>query len=613
MSDVLSLTHEAEEAIFGESLLAREIQLKLIKTGLGPLDLCHVIKTESFNHKKKTKTNQKAHKVVGFYHYVIGVDTSNIGSIVKYLHLLLKSQENARFLKKKWSIVSGGVCVDVEPHITSLISSVQKPNALKTENDGLNESTFDEDYLNYEENLNEKFKSKKIEKIQMKNSNQKFKMSDNFSVFLMKNIKISQNDDDDYDYDDYHITDNNDNYNSQDNLEKSRINKHTVTRINANQSAQKIRKYRKQATVWDETLISSFFRKVISHYINPFQKIPIVNIVENQFDYENENQLFNLTEAVFWKGKKLGCSQPRIVPSNGYNFYVKLVQRYLFGQYRFNLFIKFFTQFLDEEPEVAIPISKAYLKLKDAKSALTVLTNQYKKKINSVPLISQLIKTLLVSNKINKAVKLARHLTSIVPFYPKPYLLLAKAHLRQKNFHSVLVNLNNIPFQTNNNCSRNSIICFDEMFPTPARITIPNSSKFKANFEYLCSQNFEDPIFLKKSGKIPEIKEKSKSKFSDLPSLSLKNPLEKKIYKILIDFSNEYGWERMMESRVEVFQKNIRSLVGNKKKKRVPFGEIINYNFQNFSEITQKEKDELIEIIEENESKMIQKAKNMKT
>ncbi|KAJ5067674.1 bud site selection protein [Anaeramoeba ignava] len=624
MSDILSLTHEGEEGVFGESLLARQIQLKLTKTGLGPPDLCHVTKTESYNRKKKTKANQKAHKVVGFYHYVIGVDTSNISSIAKYLNLLLRSQENAGFLKKKWSVVScsyysfnafskldlhihftlpnklqfffidrNGSCIDAEPHITNIVSSSSNTKLNHLENSEKNNS-----HSQRRDSRNKKFERNQMKSFsgnEMNNLNGNSNGNENSNENQNENLNSNQNENQNL------------NSNQNENIKNNNNINNIIIIDNINPNQQK-----KEATIWDETFISSFFRKVIAQYINAYTKIPIIHIVENQIDNDNENQLFNLLAAVFWKGKKLGCSQSRIIPSNAYNFYIKLTQKYLFGQYRFTFAIKFFSQFLEQEPEVAIPISKAYLKLKDVKNALLVLMNGYNRKISSVPLISQLIKTLLVSNKIAKAVKLARHLTSIVPFYPKPYLLLAKAYLKQKNFHSVLVNINSIPFQTNNACSRNSIICLDGMFPTPSRITIPNLPKFRSNFEHLFSQSFEDMDFLKRSGKIPEIKEKIKSKFSDLPSLALKNSLEKKIYKILIDFSNEYGWERMMESRVEVFQKNIRSLVGNKKKKRVPFGEGIEYDFGNLAEITPNEKNELVEVIEENERKLLQKAKNTK-
>ncbi|KAJ5073952.1 hypothetical protein M0811_08225 [Anaeramoeba ignava] len=104
MTEWLSFTHEMVENVLGESFISRQNQLKQTKIGLGSPDLCHLIKSSSSNPKNDPAS------LVGFYHHVIGVDTSSLAGIASYFGRLINSQKNSKFFQKNWTILSGTYC-----------------------------------------------------------------------------------------------------------------------------------------------------------------------------------------------------------------------------------------------------------------------------------------------------------------------------------------------------------------------------------------------------------------------------------------------------------------------------------------------------------------------
>eukprot|EP01156_Anaeramoeba_ignava_P007454 Anaeramoba_ignava/a352130_51.p1 GENE.a352130_51~~a352130_51.p1 ORF type:complete len:544 (+),score=99.45 a352130_51:46-1677(+) len=88
-SESLKHTHESVENQLNESIATRKKILEKMK-GIGPPDLCHIIKE---NQRKKETIK------LGFYHHVIGLDTSSVSSVASYFGRLIQSQEEARNTK----------------------------------------------------------------------------------------------------------------------------------------------------------------------------------------------------------------------------------------------------------------------------------------------------------------------------------------------------------------------------------------------------------------------------------------------------------------------------------------------------------------------------------
>ncbi|KAJ5077212.1 bud site selection protein [Anaeramoeba ignava] len=584
MSETLSFTQEIIETTLGECFKYRQKEIKEIKGGFGPPDLCHII---------KSTISKKSRKIVGFYHQVIGVDTSNLASIASYFGRLINSQEKSKIFHKSWSVLSGTYCVynafsRIDFHVHFLLPG--KFHCYFLDSKG-NKLSFED--LSSQIALRISSKNREIENIS-KNS------------FLENNINNNNNSNNNNANQNIYPSGNEEDkfieINFEDeikilitNIIENSPKKNVSEKITQNIDMEKI-----QSEIWEELYLSSLLRFSEIRKINIYKYFPVIKIVKDIEDTKSEQKKIEIFSKMFFKGKNVGCSHPRLMATNGDNLLIKALKNYFFQTFRFKTAIKFFSQFLDQEPEISIPLSKAHLKLGHKKRALSIIRNAFKKNKNSIPLIIQYSKLLAKNGFFQKALNLTKKLVSVAPYFPDAFLILAKIEMRMKNYHGVFTALNSIPFEQNNNLSSNKILHTQNYFPFPTKIVFPNKKKYKINTEYLnTSQN-------KKS-----IKNHQSTIFSEkFPGTSIKNHLEKKIYSILVDLSNSFEWQKIMDFKSQVFLNNIRS---SNPQPNQTFGEYVEYNFDDYNRNFSNRKNRSYKINEKNNLEFETKSQNNKT
>ena len=121
MSDCIEGVQEAVDGEFGAALTARSAELSRGPVALGPPDLCYLHKSYRSalglgGLKLLGGTVQLAQDqaAVGFYHHVIGLDTSSPATVSAYFAELAASQQSASWLAGGTWTISGGVycCYD---------------------------------------------------------------------------------------------------------------------------------------------------------------------------------------------------------------------------------------------------------------------------------------------------------------------------------------------------------------------------------------------------------------------------------------------------------------------------------------------------------------------
>lgn len=121
MSDCIEGVQEAVDGEFGAALTARSAGLSRGPVALGPPDLCYLHKSYKSalglgGLKLLGGTVQLAQDqaAVGFYHHVIGLDTSSPATVSAYFAELAASQQSASWLAGGTWTISGGVycCYD---------------------------------------------------------------------------------------------------------------------------------------------------------------------------------------------------------------------------------------------------------------------------------------------------------------------------------------------------------------------------------------------------------------------------------------------------------------------------------------------------------------------
>ena len=120
-ADALDCCQEAVDAEFGASLTARSVELGRGAVGLGPPDLCYLHKSYKsalglggLRLLGGTLHVAEDQSAVGYYHHVIGLDTSSPATVSAYFAELAASQQSTKWLASGTWQISGGVycCYD---------------------------------------------------------------------------------------------------------------------------------------------------------------------------------------------------------------------------------------------------------------------------------------------------------------------------------------------------------------------------------------------------------------------------------------------------------------------------------------------------------------------
>ncbi|KAJ3427773.1 bud site selection protein 7-related [Anaeramoeba flamelloides] len=428
--EYLSNTCECVEEVLYRTVQVWNSQTKNITKGLGPHDLVHLIKVQPHQKKKKDQVAQ-----TGFYHFVKGLNVSNISSVASYFGRILRSQVRCDRKRNRWKIVSGSFhCYNAFSRV-DLVITYSKNGTFKTiflkrksQNKNKNKNKYTQNFENNQaidkgieieienESLSEGKGKGKSEKEYNNNNTRKNKRNNKKKKQAKENKKKNEKE---------KVS------NLSEGLEKEALFEYKGEEIEENE------------ILWAETKVSSWLRSVL--FPKDFGKLKSIRFIQD-FGLTDERQLLSSITKIFQKSKFLGCSSVRGISTLSDNYLIDGLLKYFFSSYRYTCGIKFFRVLAKKEPGLLRCVAKGYRKLGKLEKSLQVIRRGLMKKPSSAKMKIELIKILVALRKFKRALNAIDELETLAPFLPETWLIDAKTSLIDKNFHRMFLALSKIPW-----------------------------------------------------------------------------------------------------------------------------------------------------------------------
>ncbi|KAJ6244370.1 bud site selection protein [Anaeramoeba flamelloides] len=449
--EYLSNTCECVEEELYRTVEVRISQTKNITKGLGPHDLVHLIKVQPHQKKKKDQVAK-----IGFYHFVKGLNVSNISSVASYFGRILRSQVRCDRKRNRWKIVSGSFhCYNAFSRV-DLVITYSKNGTFKTiflkrksKNKNKNKNKYTQNFENNQaidkgieieienESLSEGKGKGKSEKEYNNNNTRKNKRNNKKKKQAKENKKKNEKE---------KVS------NLSEGLEKEALFEFEGEEIEENEIlwAETKNKFF-LATELNDTNVLSNYRpcnktKFKNNYVSKINRKKSKNkSVEKYYFllYGTRSNLLGISRVYYSIPR---CSSVRGISTLSDNYLIDGLLKYFFSSYRYTCGIKFFRVLAKKEPGLLRCVAKGYRKLGKLEKSLQVIRRGLMKKPSSAKMKIELIKILVALRKFKRALNAIDELETLAPFLPETWLIDAKTSLIDKNFHRMFLALSKIPW-----------------------------------------------------------------------------------------------------------------------------------------------------------------------
>ena len=289
---------------------------------------------------------------------------------------------------------------------------------------------------------------------------------------------------------------------------------------------------------WKGCYLSSVLR-----YFYP--KCPVASYIE-MFSSPLDVQYFFKVAEEYWNKLGFVVGDLNDIEQYGVNLIFPSMNKYLLSKELNRLHQRIYKKFIEKDPLYLTFLAESSIKVAKFDEIITLISNQLKITPHAFPLYYSLAKVYYKHSDLNQAISILQYLTELNLEVFNYWELLIKCYIKQSNFASALICINNLPIYSLTPYPQSGLVI-------PERTE--NISCFALNYFWKTPEN-PDFFAFEHISTSKSIKEKSLiNKLQSLNAGQFTGGY-KRAYKLLVKIEKKMEWDNLLKLRSDYLRRN---------------------------------------------------------